>query len=39
MGLSLAELLDDLPPWPDDFSLPPELPQEKRDFSELLMAK
>ena len=32
---SLAELLEDLPPWPDGFSLPPELPQQKRDFSDL----
>jgi antitoxin VapB len=29
---SLAELLADLPPWPDDFELPPEMPQQERDF-------
>jgi antitoxin VapB len=32
---SLAALLEELPPWPDDFALPPELAQEKRDFSDL----
>lgn len=32
--VSLAELLADLPPWPDDFELPPELPQQDRDFSD-----
>lgn len=29
---SLAALLDELPPWPNDFALPDELPQEERDF-------
>ncbi|HEY5667140.1 MAG TPA: type II toxin-antitoxin system VapB family antitoxin [Gammaproteobacteria bacterium] len=32
---SLAELLEPLPPWPDDFELPPELEQQERDFSGL----
>ena len=32
---SLAELLEHLPPWPDDYELPPELPQQERDFSDL----
>lgn len=33
--VSLAGLLEHLAPWPDDFELPPELPQQERDFSEL----
>lgn len=33
--VSLAELLEHLAPWPDDFELPPELPQQERDFSGL----
>ena len=32
---SLAGLLENLPPWPADFELPPELPLEERDFSDL----
>ncbi len=32
---SLEELLEKLPPWPDDFESPPELPQQERDFSDL----
>ena len=32
---SLAVLLEDLPPWPEDFALPQELPLEDRDFSDL----
>lgn len=32
---SLAGLLVDLPPWPDDFELPAELQPEERDFSDL----
>jgi len=32
---SLAKLLEELPPWPDDFTLPPELPQQEREFPEL----
>ena len=32
---SLAELLETLAPWPDDFALPPELPQQERDFSQI----
>jgi antitoxin VapB len=32
---SLAELLAGLAPWPDDFTLPPELPQQERAFPEL----
>ena len=32
---SLVGLLDNLPPWPADFELPPELPLEERDFSDL----
>lgn len=31
---SLADLLEKLAPWPDDFELPPELPQQERDFSQ-----
>lgn len=30
---SLAQLLEELPPWPDDFEVPPELPQQERDLS------
>jgi len=33
--VSLAELLEPLAPWPDDFELPPELPQQERDLSGL----
>jgi antitoxin VapB len=32
---SLAELLEKLPPWPEDFEVPPELPQQERDVSGL----
>lgn len=32
---SLEELLEKLPPWPDDFEISPELPQQERDFSDL----
>lgn len=31
--VSLAALLESLEPWPDDFELPSELPQQERDFS------
>ena len=33
--VSLAELLEPLAPWPVDFEIPPELPQQERDFSGL----
>lgn len=32
---SLAKLLENLAPWPDDFETPSELPQQERDFSSL----
>jgi antitoxin VapB len=32
---ALAGLLDGLAPWPDDYALPPELPQQERDFQDL----
>ena len=32
---SLAELLQDLPPWPEDVVAPPDLPAQRREFGEL----
>ena len=33
--VSLADLLEHLDPWPDDYELPAELPQEQRDLTGL----